>query len=133
MMCATVTRGGASGVATAVGSGHRPRLIHSAIITSYLSRFSGLLNRLNWEDAVAGAFPRLPGGGRAVSLLMLDIEHLQSITDPPGHPGGGVVLRSVAAILRASLGDDFDNLVLSEIKNKEAIIDSIKLFLGKGK
>jgi len=43
--------------------------------------------------------------------------------------GSGEYLRTI----RASLGDDFDNLVLSEIKNKEAIIDSIKLFLGKGK
>jgi uncharacterized sporulation protein YeaH/YhbH (DUF444 family) len=43
--------------------------------------------------------------------------------------GSGEYLRTI----RGSLGDDFDNLVLSEIKNKEAIIDSIKLFLGKGK
>jgi len=43
--------------------------------------------------------------------------------------GSGEYLRTI----RGALGDDFDNLVLSEIKNKEAIIDSIKLFLGKGK
>ena len=29
--------------------------------------------------------------------------------------------------------EQFDNVVLSEIENKEAIYDSIKLFLGKGK
>ena len=31
------------------------------------------------------------------------------------------------------LGDKFDNLILSEIDEKEAIYDSIKEFLGKGK
>jgi diguanylate cyclase len=66
---------------------------------------SGLLNRRYWEDAVAGAFRRLPGGGRPVSLLMLDIDHFKSINDEHGHPVGDEVIRSVAAILRASLRD----------------------------
>jgi sporulation protein YhbH len=43
--------------------------------------------------------------------------------------GSGEYLRTV----KATLGDTFDNLVLSEIKNKEAIYDSIRQFLGKGK
>jgi diguanylate cyclase len=66
---------------------------------------SGLLNRRYWEDAVAGAFQRLPGGGRPVSLLMLDIDHFKSINDEHGHPVGDEVIRSVAEILRASLRD----------------------------
>ena len=43
--------------------------------------------------------------------------------------GSGEYLRTV----KATLGETFDNLVLSEIKNKEAIYDSIRQFLGKGK
>ncbi|MCE9607657.1 MAG: DUF444 family protein [Planctomycetia bacterium] len=43
--------------------------------------------------------------------------------------GSGEYLRT----LRGALGEKFDNLVFSEIKNKEAIYDSIKQFLGKGK
>lgn len=43
--------------------------------------------------------------------------------------GSGEYLRT----LRSSLGEQFDNLVLSEIKNKEAIYDSIRQFLGQGK
>ncbi len=43
--------------------------------------------------------------------------------------GSGEYLRT----LKSALGEEFDNLVLSEIKNKEAIFDSIKQFLGKGK
>ena len=43
--------------------------------------------------------------------------------------GSGEYLRT----LKGSLGESFDNLVLSEIKNKEAIFESIRQFLGKGK
>ena len=43
--------------------------------------------------------------------------------------GSGEYLRT----LRHNVGSEVENLVLSEIKNKEAIFDSIKQFLGKGK
>jgi uncharacterized sporulation protein YeaH/YhbH (DUF444 family) len=43
--------------------------------------------------------------------------------------GSGEFLRA----LRDGLADETDKLVLSEIQDKEAIYDSIKLFLGKGK
>jgi sporulation protein YhbH len=43
--------------------------------------------------------------------------------------GSGEYIRA----LRSAFGDAEDKLVLSEIPDKEAIIDSIKLFLGKGK
>ncbi len=43
--------------------------------------------------------------------------------------GSGEYLRS----LRIGIGDANDKLVLSEIRDKEAIYDSIKAFLGKGK
>jgi sporulation protein YhbH len=43
--------------------------------------------------------------------------------------GSGEYIRS----LRGAFGDEHDRVVLSEIENKEAIFDSIKLFLGKGK
>jgi uncharacterized sporulation protein YeaH/YhbH (DUF444 family) len=43
--------------------------------------------------------------------------------------GSGEFLRA----LRSGFPEKVDNLVLSEIRNKDAIYDSIKLFLGKGK
>jgi sporulation protein YhbH len=43
--------------------------------------------------------------------------------------GSGEYIRS----LRGAFGDEHEKVVLSEIENKEAIFDSIKLFLGKGK
>jgi len=35
--------------------------------------------------------------------------------------------------LRGRFGDNHDSLVLSEIEDKEAIYESIRTFLGKGK
>ena len=35
--------------------------------------------------------------------------------------------------LAQKYGTDHDSVILSKIKNKEAILDSIKEFLGKGK
>ena len=43
--------------------------------------------------------------------------------------GSGEYIRS----LEAAFGDDNEHLILSEIEDKEAIFDSIKKFLGKGK
>jgi uncharacterized protein len=43
--------------------------------------------------------------------------------------GSGEFLRT----LRDGLEDDVENLVLSEIRDRDGIYDSIKLFLGKGK
>jgi uncharacterized protein len=43
--------------------------------------------------------------------------------------GSGEYIRS----LEGAFGDDHESLVLSEIEDKEAIYDSIKQFLGKGK
>ena len=47
----------------------------------------------------------------------------------PGPYGSGEYLKALEAIF----GNTHDKLVLSEIENKDAIYDSIKLFLGKGK
>ena len=43
--------------------------------------------------------------------------------------GSGEYMR----VLEEAFGDEHETLVLSEIENKEAIYDSIKMFLGKGK
>ena len=43
--------------------------------------------------------------------------------------GSGEYLRA----LRDKIGTDVENLILSEIRDREGIYDSIKLFLGKGK
>jgi diguanylate cyclase len=67
---------------------------------------SGLLNRRYWEDAVAAEFQRCVLTGRTASVLMLDIDHFKSINDRHGQAVGDEVIRSVGAILRASLRED---------------------------
>ena len=43
--------------------------------------------------------------------------------------GSGEFIRS----LTATFGEDHESLILSEIEDRDAIYDSIKTFLGKGK
>ena len=43
--------------------------------------------------------------------------------------GSGEFIRALDSVF----GSDQENLILSEIADKDAIFDSIKLFLGKGK
>ena len=43
--------------------------------------------------------------------------------------GSGEYIRA----LRAAFGDTHEKLVMSDIANKDAIVDSIRQFLGKGK
>ena len=47
--------------------------------------------------------------------------------------GQGSQWESFTMIPRTIFGEEHENLILSEIPDKEAIYDSIKLFLGKGK
>lgn len=62
---------------------------------------SGLENLLEkeWSDAARH--------GRAVTLVMTDIDHFKSINDTFGHPGGDAVLRGFAKrLLEALRGED---------------------------
>ena len=66
---------------------------------------SGLLNRTCWVEAVAGELSRIERNRGQASLLMLDIDHFKLINDRHGHPTGDEVIRSVAALVRATLRD----------------------------
>jgi len=50
---------------------------------------TGLLNRRGFERAVAGL-----DGGRAGTLLLLDLDHFKRVNDTHGHPAGDAVLRA---------------------------------------
>ena len=83
------------------------RLREQNQLLSELSRtdpLTGLLNRRYWEEAVAAEFQRR--ASRRASVLMLDIDHFKAINDRHGHPAGDEVLRTLVAVLRASLRAD---------------------------
>jgi len=62
-----------------------------------------LCNRANFDqrldEAVAAA------AGKALGLIMCDLDHFKSKNDTYGHPAGDRILREAAAILKARVGD----------------------------
>ncbi len=64
---------------------------------------SQMLTRQAWERAVAEDYELCKRQGLSSSLLLLDIDNLQSINEHHGYPTGDEVIRSVAVTLRNSL------------------------------
>jgi hypothetical protein len=79
---------------------------------------TALPNRLAWEEALAGASPRLEA---PVSIVKLDCRGLKQINDTHGHKAGDDVLCRIAGVLAASVrtsdvaarvgGDEFSILL----------------------
>ena len=60
---------------------------------------TGLLNRLGLDERAAEAVAAASRYGRALSCVMLDVDHFKGINDVHGHAAGDAVLREVAARL----------------------------------
>ena len=67
-----------------------------------LDQLTQLANRRAFDDAISKSFASFEKHGRAVSLLLLDIDHFKNFNDTHGHQGGDEVLRGVARVLRES-------------------------------
>ena len=63
-------------------------------------------NRRHFLELLDKEIARAARQDRAVSLAILDIDHFKRINDQHGHPGGDVVLREIAQLIRARLGGD---------------------------
>jgi len=72
-------------------------------LSSRTDDLTGLPNRRGFLDASHVELTRARRSGRPVSIVMADIDHFKQVNDRFGHAGGDAVLRSVAAILRASI------------------------------
>jgi diguanylate cyclase (GGDEF)-like protein len=68
-------------------------------------KLTGLADRWTWEEAAADALARARELRQAVSLCILDLDRFKQINDEYGHPAGDAVLRSVATVLRAAVGN----------------------------
>ena len=60
---------------------------------------TGLFNHRAFQDAIAKEVSLAQGSGRAVSLIMLDIDNFKRINDSLGHQAGDGVLRKLAVVL----------------------------------
>lgn len=63
---------------------------------------TGLFNRRFWEDQVAANLPT----DSPATIALLDLDHFKRINDEHGHGVGDQTLRTLAALLRQSFGDD---------------------------
>ena len=66
---------------------------------------TGLKNIRHFREALGTAFSLASRRGRALSLLLLDVDHFKSYNDTFGHPAGDAALRAVADVLRGNVRD----------------------------
>jgi diguanylate cyclase (GGDEF)-like protein len=62
---------------------------------------TGLYNRRHFLELLERELARSASHRRALSLLIIDLDHFKSINDRYGHPAGDIVLKQVAASLQA--------------------------------
>lgn len=80
---------------------------HSEQELAYLAHhdpLTGLPNRLLFNDRAEQALAAAQSHKRGCALLLLDLDHFQSINDGLGHPVGDQLLKLVGERLRAALG-----------------------------
>lgn len=63
-------------------------------------RLTNLLNRRAFDEQLDKQIQLMSRMGRAISLLMIDIDHFKEHNDQYGHPAGDEVLKIVANLLR---------------------------------
>ena len=73
---------------------------------------TGLPNRRYFSENVQHVLARSARSGRAVALLLLDVDHFKDVNDAHGHPAGDRLLIDLAQRLQAALrpGDTFYRL-----------------------
>jgi two-component system, cell cycle response regulator len=81
--------------------------LHEQIYASTITdELTGLKNKRHLKDELAREFSRARRYNRALSLLMIDIDHFKVVNDEHGHPVGDITLRAVGSAVLACLGVD---------------------------
>jgi diguanylate cyclase len=66
---------------------------------------TGLANRQHFEQRIGELVPGLASTRRALTLVLLDIDHFKAINDQHGHAVGDAVLVGLAQVLRDNMRD----------------------------
>jgi diguanylate cyclase (GGDEF)-like protein len=92
---------------------------------------TGFLNRRSFPEAGAAALTRAHKQGKALALLMLDLDHFKMVNDRHGHTIGDALLREVAeaitdrmpqgALLARFGGDEFACAMVFEPRHPETV------------
>lgn len=83
-------------------SGHR-ETIESLLKAATSDQLTGVANRRALFDAAEVEFARFARKPRAITMLLLDIDHFKQINDTYGHPVGDQVIRNLADVLVRSV------------------------------
>jgi diguanylate cyclase (GGDEF)-like protein len=68
---------------------------------SVTDHLTGLANRRGFDDRLAAELERAVRHGRALSLVIVDLDHFKEVNDVHGHAAGDAVIAHVAGELRA--------------------------------
>ncbi|MDD3517521.1 MAG: GGDEF domain-containing protein [Chromatiales bacterium] len=102
---------------------------------------TGVLNRRRFWELAQEEFSRARRYQRALSLLVLDIDHFKNINDTHGHPVGDQVIRTVAEFcidtarstdVVARLGGEEFAILLPEtpLANAETVAERLRQMIG---
>jgi diguanylate cyclase (GGDEF)-like protein len=91
------------GYSAGVLAGGEERLRELIAEVAVTDSLTGLPNRRRFHDAYAASVDRAVGGGGALALMLIDVDHFKEINDEFGHPAGDDKLREVARALRREL------------------------------
>ena len=64
---------------------------------------TGLFNRRHFEERLSSELAAAQRHGRALSLLLVDVDHFKNVTDQFGHLAGDEALKMVAFVLRGTV------------------------------
>jgi diguanylate cyclase (GGDEF)-like protein/PAS domain S-box-containing protein len=117
--------------AAGIDISERRKAEHQIEHLAYHDALTGLPNRHLFVDRLDHALNRAKRTDDALAVLFVDIDHFKSINDSLGHTAGDILLRTLAARLRATLrtddtvarlgGDEF-TMLMSGIKEPNDLL-----------
>jgi diguanylate cyclase (GGDEF)-like protein len=79
------------------------RTVRAHKAAASLDPLTGMFNRRGFAEATARMIEREADAGRAVTVMIFDIDHFKSINDRFGHPAGDEILKLFAEVVTSTL------------------------------
>jgi diguanylate cyclase (GGDEF)-like protein len=81
-------------------------LLEYAARLVFIDRLTGLWNRRRFNALAAELFRQSASSPLGIAAILLDIDHFKEVNDKFGHAAGDEALRTIARILRDTMGPD---------------------------